>query len=227
MCDVLMRMRTSHNAAAARGHDAADDWARERPFATRWRSPFRHARHPGRVPDSDRPPFLGGRFHSRRFLARLIESSGFFWPALPSPCRPGPRPERDPPTRTRCRIPLLEPRSDCVGVPSLSRESLSLSGVAQVEKRRPSAVLFHRFFCLFFSIFSLLFAPYSLSFPSVGARGFLAACCRSEPALDASHGHRIARAAARVSRASAQARVGFCRGVVGRLRGPQGITGGW
>lgn len=32
------------------------------PFApappTRWRNPFRHARHPGRIPDSDRPPSM-------------------------------------------------------------------------------------------------------------------------------------------------------------------------
>lgn len=173
-------MRTSYNEAVASAHDAgtrtAGKPACDLPFAARWRSPFRHARHPGRVPDSDRPPFLGGRFPSRRFRARQVESSGFFGPALPSPCRPGPRSERDPPTRTRCRIPLLEPRSDCVGVPSLSRESLSLSGVAQAEKCRPPTTSFLRFFLRFFAVFRLLFPPASVRFfVVVGSCGIRAA----------------------------------------------------
>lgn len=190
------------------------------PFATRWRSPFRHARHPGRVPDSDRPPFPGGRFLSRRFRARQVESSGFFRPALPAPCRLGPRPERDPPTRTRCRIPLLEPPSDCVGVPSLSRESLSLSGVAQAEKRCLLTTLFLRFFWRFSGLFRLLFPPASMRV--IDHRRRLRHPCRAtlfRTGRDAAHGHSIACAAARVSRASAQARVGFCRASSDASRG--------
>jgi hypothetical protein len=53
-CDAAIASETPPARASSRGEAACGALSR----AARWRNPFRHARHPGRIPDSDRPPSL-------------------------------------------------------------------------------------------------------------------------------------------------------------------------